>query len=176
MDIKSYQRKKHPVRKSIPNDLPREVILHDISEHEKLCDCGSPLVKIAQMPRLLLPKSLATPELVAYTVIAKYCDHIPLYRQQNIWDRLGFDMPRSSLCGWLLTVTEVCEPLVELLRRDIIPTDYAQADETTVQVLDEIGRKITQRYISGVIAVVVINPVLFMNISPHEVVVMLKRS
>jgi hypothetical protein len=92
------------------------------------------------MPLLLLPKSLATPELVAHTIIAKYCDHIPLYRQQGIWDRLGIDMPRSSLCGWLLKVSELCEPLVRLLRQNIIAHDYAQADETTVQVLDEIGR------------------------------------
>jgi transposase len=92
------------------------------------------------MPSLLLPKSLATPELVAYTIIAKYCDHIPLYRQQRIWDRLDIDMPRSSLCGWLLKVSELCEPLIKLLRQNIISHDYAQADETTVQVLDEVGR------------------------------------
>jgi transposase len=156
--------------------MPREVITHDIAEHEKSCDCGAQLVrigeeiseqikyipaklsvvqhvrpkyackpcqeniKIAPMPILLLPKSIATPELVAHTVVAKYCDHIPLYRQQNIWDRLGIDMPRSSLCGWLLKVSELCEPLVKLLRENIIAYDYAQADETTVQVLDEIGR------------------------------------
>jgi transposase len=176
VDVDSYQRKKHPIRRPIPKDMPREVIIHDIAEHEKLCGCGAQLVcigeviseqikytpaklsvvqhvrpkyackpcqdnvKIAQMPSLLLPKSLATPELVAYTIIAKYCDHVPLYRQQRIWDRLGIDMPRSSLCGWLLKVSELCEPLVKLLRENIIAHDYAQADETTVQVLNEIGR------------------------------------
>ncbi len=176
IDVPGYQRKKYPVRKAIPSDMPREVIVHDIPEHEKICGCGAHLVrigeafteqikyipaklsvvqhirpkyackpcqenvKIAPMPSLLLPKSFATPELVAYTIIAKYCDHIPLYRQQNIWDRLGIDMPRSSLCGWLLKVSELCEPLVKLLREHIIAYDYAQADETTLQVLDEIGR------------------------------------
>lgn len=176
IDIEGYKRKKHPVRKPIPNDLPREVIIHDIAEHEKICSCGEYLVcigkeiseqikyipaqlsvvqhvrpkyacrpcqetvKIASMPLLLLPKSLATPELVASTIIAKYCAHIPLYRQQNIWDRLGIDMPRSSLCGWLLKVAELCKPLVRLLRQNIIAYDYVQADETTVQVLDEVGR------------------------------------
>jgi len=176
IDVEGYQRKKHPVRKPIPKDIPREVIIHDIAEHEKVCGCGTHLVrigeaiseqikyipaklsvvqhvrpkyackpcqenvKIAPMPILLLPKSLATPELVAHTIIAKYCDHIPLYRQQNIWDRLGIDMPRSSLCGWLLKVSELCEPLVKLLRQNIISYDYVQADETTVQVLDEVGR------------------------------------
>jgi transposase len=176
IDVGSYQRKKHPVRKLIPKDIPREVIVHDIPEHEKICSCGTHLVrigetiteqikyipaklsvvqhvrpkyackpcqenvKIAPMPNLLLPKSIATPELVAYTIIAKYCDHLPLYRQQNIWDRLGIDMPRSSLCGWLLKVSELCEPLVKLLREQIITYDYIQSDETTVQVLSEVGR------------------------------------
>jgi len=176
IDVDGYQRKKHPIRRPIPKDMLREVILHDIAEYEKLCDCGAQLVrigeaiseqikyipaklsvvqhvrpkyacrpcqenvKIAPMPSLLLPKSIATPELVAHTIIAKYCDHIPLYRQQNIWDRLGIDMPRSSLCGWLLKVSELCEPLVKLLRENIITYDYTQADETTVQVLDEVGR------------------------------------
>lgn len=176
IDVDGHQRKKHPIRRPLPKDMPREIIIHDIAEHEKKCGCGAQLVrigeviseqikyipaklsvvqhvrpkyackpcqenvKIAPMPRLLLPKSIATPELVAYTIIAKYCDHIPLYRQQSIWDRLGIDMPRSSLCGWILKVSELCEPLVKLLRENIIAYDYAQADETTVQVLDEIGR------------------------------------
>lgn len=176
IDIEGYQRKKHPIRKAIPSEMPREVMVHDIPEHEKICACGTHLVrigesiteqikyipaklsvvqhvrpkyackpcqenvKIAPMPSLLLPKSLATAELVAYTIIAKYCDHVPLYRQQNIWDRLGIDMPRSSLCGWLLKVSKLCEPLVRLLRELIIVYDYTQADETTVQVLDEVGR------------------------------------
>lgn len=176
IDVAGYERKKHPIRKPLPKDIPREVIVHDIAEDEKICGCGSHLVrigediseqikyipaqlsvvrhvrpkyackpcqeniKIAPMPSLLLPKSMATPELVAYSVIAKYCDHIPLYRQQAIWDRLGIDMPRSSLCGWLLKVSKLCEPLIRLLQKNIIAYDYAQADETTVQVLDEIGR------------------------------------
>lgn len=97
-------------------------------------------VKIAPMPKLLLPKSLATPELVAHTIVAKYCDHLPLYRQEAIWERMEMDMPRSSLCGWVLKVAELCVPLITQLRRKIVEYDYVQVDETTVQVLDEVGR------------------------------------
>jgi len=181
IEIKSHTRKKHPVRRSLPKDLPREVIVHDISDTEKTCGCGSHLVrigeeiteqlkyipaqlsvvqhvrpkyackpcqetvKIAPMPILFLPKCIATPELVAYTIIAKYCDHLPLYRQESIWNRLEIDLPRSSLCGWILKTAELCEPLVKLLQKLIIHYDYAQADETTVQVLDEIGRANTTK-------------------------------
>jgi transposase len=174
--VDSYARKKHPVRKKLPDYLPREVIVHDISAEEKICGCGEHLVRIgeetseqlkyipakiniiqhvrpkyackpcqenvriASMPVLLLPKSIATPELVAHTIISKYCDHLPLYRQEAIWERMEIDMPRSSLCGWVLKVADLCEPLVYQLRKIILAHDYAQADETTVQVLDEVGR------------------------------------
>lgn len=176
VEVKSHTRKKHPVRRPLPAYLPREVLIHDISDEEKVCGCGGNLVrigeeiseqlkyipaklsviqhvrpkyackpcqenvKIAPMPLLLLPKSIATPELVAHTIISKYCDHIPLYRQESIWERMEIDMPRSSLCGWILKVAELCEPLVKLLQKNIIAYDYVQADETTVQVLDEVGR------------------------------------
>lgn len=169
-------KKKHPVRRPLPKELPREVVIHDIAEDEKKCQCGACLVrigeeiteqlkyipaqlsvvqhvrpkyackpcaeniKIAAMPTLLLPKCIATPELVAYTIVAKYADHIPLYRQQAIWSRLDIDLPRSSLCGWVLKVAELCEPLISCLQQKIIEYDYTQADETTAQVLNEVGR------------------------------------
>jgi len=102
-------------------------------------------VKIAPMPVLLLPKSIATPELVAHTIVAKYCDHLPLYRQESIWSRMDIEMPRSSLCGWILKTAEICEPLVQLLRKIVIADNYVQADETTVQVLGEKNRKNTTK-------------------------------
>jgi len=181
VDVKAHPRKKHPVRKSIPVDLPREVIVHDLPESEKTCACGSSLikigeeiseqvkyvpaqlsvvqhvrpkyackpcqenVKIAAMPTLLLPKSIATPELVAHVIISKYMDHLPLYRQEAIWQRIGVDMPRSSLCGWILKVAELCEPLIRLLKKEVIESDYIQADETTLQVLNEDGRADTAK-------------------------------
>jgi transposase len=176
IEVKSHVRKKHPVRRPLPDYLPREVIVHDIPETEKVCSCGEHMVrigeaiseqlkyipaqisviqhvrpkyackpcqeniKIASMPALLLPKSIATPELVAHVIISKYCDHLPLYRQEAIWERMDVDMPRSSLCGWVLKVAELCEPLVKLSQKIIIANDYVQVDETTVQVLNEIGR------------------------------------
>lgn len=108
----------------------------------KLCQEN---VKIAEMPNLLLPKSIATPELVAHTIVTKYCDHIPLYRQSSMWMRMEIDMPRSSLCGWILKVSTLCEPLVKELQKNIITDDYAQADETTLQVLGEAGRANTSK-------------------------------
>jgi transposase len=97
-------------------------------------------IKIAPMPTLLLPKSIATPELIAHTIVSKYVDHLPLYRQEVIWQRLQIDLARSSLCGWMLKVADICKPLVRLLREMILQYDYVGADETTLQVLKELGR------------------------------------
>ena len=58
---------------------------------------------------------------------------------------MEIDFPRSSLCGWILKTAELCEPLIKLLQKLIIHYDYAQADETTVQVLNEIGRANTTK-------------------------------
>lgn len=174
--VQSHARKKHPVRKQLPNYLPREIVLHDLSESEKICGCGEHLVrigeevseqlkyipakvsviqhvrpkyackpcqenvKIAPMPILLLPKSIATPELVAHILVSKYCDHLPLYRQEEMWKRMEVDLPRSSLCGWVQKSAELSEPLVNLLQKNIVSYDYVQADETRVQVLNEVGR------------------------------------
>ncbi len=176
VEVESYVRKKHPVRQALPDYLPRETIVHDISDSEKICACGEHLVrigeevseqlkyipaqisviqhvrpkyackpcqenvKIAPMPLLLLPKSIATPELVANIIISKYQDHLPLYRQEAIWKRMEIDLPRSSLCGWVLKTAELCEPLISLLKKIIMKDSYVQADETTVQVLNEVGR------------------------------------
>lgn len=48
VDIASYQRKKHQVRKPIPKEMPRDVIVHDIPENEKICSCGTHLVRIGE--------------------------------------------------------------------------------------------------------------------------------
>lgn len=102
-------------------------------------------VKIAPMPVLLLPKSIATPELVTQTIIAKYEDHLPLYRQEKIWNRLDVYLPRNTLCGWILKTAELCEPLVKLMQKNIVAYDLAQADETTVQVMNEKDRENTSK-------------------------------
>jgi len=108
----------------------------------KSCQQG---VRIAKMPVLLLPKTMATPELIAHTIISKYVDHLPLHRQEAIWERTGIHLPKSSLCGWVIKAAEICQPLINLLQKDIISCSYAQADETTVQVMNEVGRSNTTK-------------------------------
>ena len=70
---------------------------------------------------------------------------MPLYRQEKIWERLDVDLPRNSLCGWILKTAELCEPLIKQLQKNIVSYDIAQADETTVQVMHEKGRENTTK-------------------------------
>lgn len=98
-------------------------------------------VSIAPMPILFLPKSIAAPGLVAYTITNKYIDHVPLYRQEQIWDRYGVPIPRNTSCGWVMSAASQCEPLITVMKDDILASGYIQADETTVQVLKEPERK-----------------------------------
>lgn len=107
----------------------------------KNCESG---VSIAPMPNLLLPTSMASPSLITFTIIAKYCDHLPLYRQEGIWKRYGIDIPRNTMCGWLLSVAELCEPLWNQLKQHLLAYEYCQADESTVHVMKEAERKNTQ--------------------------------
>lgn len=102
-------------------------------------------VKIAAMPMLLLPKSIATPELVAYTAVSKFSDHLPLYRQSAIWQRFDIDISRSNLCSWLLKTAEIIDPLPKLLHKNMIEDHYIQGDESTLQVLNEPGRANTAK-------------------------------
>ena len=100
-------------------------------------------VSMAPIPQLFLPKSMATPSLVAHTIISKYEDHLPLYRQERIWGRLGIEMPRNTVCGWIMAAFEVCEPMGPTIHEELIASNYVQADETTMQVMDEPNRKNT---------------------------------
>lgn len=98
------------------------------------CEIG---ITPAPAPNDFLPKSLAAPGLLAHVALSKYEDHCPLYRQERIWQRIGVDIPRSTLCNWMLMSAERLQILMPLMRQEIISLDYARADETPVQVLEE---------------------------------------
>jgi hypothetical protein len=90
------------------------------------------------MPELaprIVEKGLASDTVVVDTVMAKYCDHLPLYRQQAMLERdAGVEISRATLDGWVMRVGELLEPMVRTMRRDLLAGSYLQADETTVPV------------------------------------------
>ena len=103
-----------------------------------------PVVRTAPAPPQLIPKSIATEGLLAYIVTAKFEDALPLYRQNKIFNRLGIDLSRSTMAGWMVRLGECCEPLMDLLKTEIRSGPLIAIDETTLQVLKEPGRDNTE--------------------------------
>lgn len=98
------------------------------------CETG---ITMAPAPKDFIPKSLAAPGILAHVILSKYEDHIPLYRQEKIWQRIGIDIARSTLCNWVLLAAPGMQVLVDLLRDELLKLNYARADETPVQVMEE---------------------------------------
>lgn len=97
-------------------------------------------VKLASMPKLPVPKSIASASLLAQVATAKYVDGLPLYRQEKIFERLGLDLSRATLAHWMVKMGELVEPLVERIRDDVRRSAVVQCDETPFQVLKEPGK------------------------------------
>ncbi len=112
---------------------------------------GEKAVKIASPALQLIPKSIATPSLLAYILVSKFCDALPFYRQEKQFRRIGIDIPRSTMCRWAVEVGRQCEPLIELMHREVRAGPLIQMDETTVQVMGEAGRSNTSKSFMWVI-------------------------
>ncbi|MCW5964897.1 MAG: IS66 family transposase, partial [Bryobacterales bacterium] len=97
--------------------------------------CGKGGVKTAPVAPSIIAKSLVSDRIVIDTVIAKYLDHLPLYRQSAMLARdAGVEIHRSTMDGWVMRVGELLEPIAQAMRRELLAGNYIQADETTVNV------------------------------------------
>ncbi|MCK5165430.1 MAG: IS66 family transposase [Desulfobacula sp.] len=94
-----------------------------------------PTVSIARMPEQMIPKSMATPGLLAHVLTAKFADALPFYRQEKQFSRIGVDLPRSTMCNWAMKVAQACEILMGFMQAMILQGAVINIDETTVQVL-----------------------------------------
>jgi transposase len=99
-----------------------------------------PTVRIAPVAPQLIPKSMASPGLLAHVLTSKFADHLPFYRQEKLFARLGVDLGRATLCNWAMQAALACVPLINLIRDEILESRVINIDETTVQVLAEPGR------------------------------------
>ena len=103
--------------------------------------CEEQGVATALAPECIIEKSLASDQVVIDTIVAKYCDSLPLYRQSAILKRdTGIDISRSTMDGWVMRVGELLTPIVAVMRREILRGTYIQADETPVDVQMRDGR------------------------------------
>ena len=102
---------------------------------KKSCRRGEKITQPAA-PSRPIPRAMAGPALLAHILVAKFDDHLPLYRQQEIFARMGAGIPSSTLVDWCGQSVRVLAPLVKRIRSEVMKTDRLHADDTTVRVLD----------------------------------------
>jgi transposase len=84
----------------------------------------------------LAERSIAAPGLLAQIIVAKYCDHLPLYRQEQIYKlRHNIDLPRQSMARWIGLAAEWFAPLYERIHTGVMAGGYVQTDETMIEYL-----------------------------------------
>lgn len=89
----------------------------------------------APAPSRPIERGLAGPGLLAHVLVSKYCDHLPLYRQSQIYARDGIDIDRSSLAQWVGGASALLQPLVDALGQYVLASQKLHADDTPVPVL-----------------------------------------
>src|SRR5580692_3039016 len=157
-----------PIRRPLPESLPRETVMHSSSPRCPECSAEMRVLgeDVAEMleyvpshfkvirhvrPKLSCPKcqkivqaeapsrpierGLAGPGLLAHVLVSKYCDHLPLYRQSQIYAREGIDLDRSTLADWVGGASALLEPLVGAIGRYVFGTYKLHGDDTPVPVL-----------------------------------------
>ena len=98
------------------------------------------VVSAPLLPRII-EKCLVSDQIVIDTVVSKYCDHQPLYRQSRMLDRdSGVELSRTTPDGWVLKVGELLTPMASAMRQELLRGTYIQADETPVDVQMHEGR------------------------------------
>jgi transposase len=137
---------------------PTTVIGYDVSEQldvepakhfvtvtkreKRVCKhCKEGGVATAPVPARIVEKGLVSDRVVIDTVVSKYSDHLPLYRQSAILEReVGVEISRATMDGWVMRVGELLIPIAATMRSELLGGSYIQADETTVDVQMHDGR------------------------------------
>jgi transposase len=161
--------KARPIRRPLPEHLPREVHTH-LPAEDACPDCGGELRKLgedvseilervpatykvirhvrvkmacskcdvivqAPAPSRPIERGLAGPNLLAHVLVSKYADHLPLYRQSEIFAREGVDLDRSTLADWVGAASYLLAPLIDQIRKHVLSATKIHADDTPVPVL-----------------------------------------
>ncbi len=180
--------KKHPVRKPLPEDLPREechiypehidpekwtelepevtevlerdparwyvrrIIRHKYALKDKSLDVEKQIITAA-MPALPIAKSYAGATLLADIIIDKYVNHLPFYRQIQMFQQQGITISPATINGWFQDVADLMRPIYYRLMEMVLSSDYIQSDETTIPIINNEKQKAVKGYLWMVRAV-----------------------
>jgi transposase len=126
--------------------VPAQVNVVEHVQYVYACrDCEknntSTAVKTAKMPKPTLPGSIASSSAIAYVMSEKFVKGIPLYRQEQEWQRLGIEISRQTMANWLVQSSgRWLKPIYDRMHEHLLQKEILHADETTLQVLKELGR------------------------------------
>ena len=102
----------------------------------------------APLPPTLQERCIATPALLAYILVAKYCDHLPLYRQEQILARRhGINLPRQTLSRWVELAAQWLTPIYQQIKTGVMAGGYVQLDETPINYLEPGAGRALQGYL-----------------------------
>ena len=107
----------------------------------------------APVPLHPIPKSYASPSLLAELIIGKYADHLPFYRQIEIFKRMGVSLPAATVNDWFFEVADLMRPLYHRIRELVMSSDYVQCDETTIPIVNDERHRAVKGYLWDVRAV-----------------------
>ncbi len=115
---------------------PAEYFVSVVKREKRACQaCEEGGVVTAPLPARIIDRSLVSDQVIIGTIISKYCDHLPLYRQSAMLEReTGIEISRATLDGWVMRVGGLLLPIVDALGRELRAESYLQADETPVDV------------------------------------------
>jgi len=125
--------------------IPQQV---RVIRHERVkyaCPCCEQGLRVTPAPARIIPKGLLTEAALAWVIVAKYLDGLPLYRQAALLGRFGGEMSRNTLAASVVRVGEAVQPVINLMRDQLFEARLILGDETVVQVLKEPGRAAQSR-------------------------------
>jgi len=123
-------------RTEVLDITPPKVFVRCIIRYKYLVESNDEQSKIiiAELPTLPIPKGNADAGLLSHILISKFVDHLPFYRQVQMFKRQGVCIAESTINGWFNASCKLLEPLYEALKREILSADYLMADETPLPV------------------------------------------
>lgn len=118
--------------------VPAHLIVNKTIRPKYACpNCPENGVATALPPSKIIPKSLGTPGLYAHILVSKFRWHLPLYRQEKMFEFYGVPINRSVMCEWEKQLLPYLELVYDELKKQLLASSYVQADETTLPVLDK---------------------------------------
>ncbi len=129
---------------------PEKLYVKDI--YRKTYECrncrkrGKVVMLKAGTPAPVIPHSFTSPSVLSQVITDKFVNHMPLYRQEAEWKRLGLDLSRTTMANWLIIASrEYFIPIVNRMHEILVEEKYLHADETPIQVLNEPGKPATSK-------------------------------